>query len=128
MPDNTKVPYPGYPALDKPHAPTAVDLEIGRRNGSTVALDATQPRLTAAKTAPPPTLSDRVHELTRENGRLRLEIRYYQEVLEPMEAFLKRIKSLDKKLEASLVECEEVLRWLQEDRQFDVQESTLNSL
>lgn len=127
MLDNSKVPYPGYPALDKPRAPTAVDLEIGRRNGSTVALDATQARLTAAKTAPPPTLSDRVHELTRENGRLRLEIRYYQEVLEPMEAFLKRIKSLDKKLEASLVECDEVLRWLEEDRQIDARKAAINS-
>ena len=79
MPQNTD---PRSLALDKPLVPTAVDREIARYSGGrTVAIDATPSRLQATKAAPPPSLIERVEELTRENGQLRLEIRNHQEIL-----------------------------------------------
>jgi regulator of replication initiation timing len=62
-------------------APTAVDLEIGRCQGKTVALEATPERLLASKNAPIPDLPERIHELTKENGQLRVEIKCLKEKL-----------------------------------------------
>ncbi|KAH6670167.1 hypothetical protein B0J14DRAFT_672007 [Halenospora varia] len=69
-------------ALDHPMEPSAVDLKISRNHGKTIALEATPEHLQASKNAPIPDLSQRIHELTKENGRLRLELRYYQQSLE----------------------------------------------
>jgi regulator of replication initiation timing len=65
-------------------APTAVDLEIRRHHGNTVALEATSERLQASKKAPISDLTQRIYELTKENGQLRLEIKYLQENLQPL--------------------------------------------
>jgi len=73
-------------ALDKPPLPGAIDLEIQRRNGQTVALEATAERLKASKGAPAPSMSQRIQELTRENGQLRLEIRYHHRMQAAMQA------------------------------------------
>jgi len=49
-----------------------------------VALEATTERLQASKKAPIPTPSERIYELTKENGLLRLEIRSLKQIREPI--------------------------------------------
>ncbi|KAH6694370.1 hypothetical protein BKA61DRAFT_418413, partial [Leptodontidium sp. MPI-SDFR-AT-0119] len=66
---------------DKPIEPSSVD-----QNGKIIALEATPELLEATKKEPIPDLSQRIDELTRENGRLRLEIRYHQRMQEAIEA------------------------------------------
>jgi hypothetical protein len=83
-------------------------LEIGRHNGTTVALDATDDRLQASKKAPAPSLSERVHELTRENGQFRLEIRFYQQKQDAVQVLRQDVKFLAEKLEYALVEYNKV--------------------
>ncbi|KAJ8058408.1 hypothetical protein OCU04_012597 [Sclerotinia nivalis] len=71
---------------DKPHAPMAIDIQIGLQRGSTAALEATPERLQAAKQMQHPSTAQRIEELTKENGQLRLEIRYYQRMRDAMQA------------------------------------------
>ncbi|KAF7868885.1 uncharacterized protein EAF02_009621 [Botrytis sinoallii] len=71
---------------DKPHAPTAIDIQIGLQRGSTAALEATPERLQAAKQMQHPSTAQRIKKLTKENGQLRLEIRYYQRMRDAMQA------------------------------------------
>ncbi|APA13376.1 predicted protein [Sclerotinia sclerotiorum 1980 UF-70] len=71
---------------DKPQAPTAIDLQIGLQRGSTAALEVTPERLQATKQMPSPSTAQRIEELTKENGQLRLEIRYYQRMRDAMQA------------------------------------------
>ena len=61
-----------------PPEPTAVDGEIARNNGSSVALEATQERLQEAKNMPTPSLSKIIEQRTWENGQLRQELAYHQ--------------------------------------------------
>ena len=67
---------------DTPMSPSDVDKEIARHKGTSASIALTPARLLAAKLAPPPTPHQRIHELTAENGNLRLEIRYYRSVQE----------------------------------------------
>jgi hypothetical protein len=53
---------------DKPIALTTVDLEIRRYGGKTALLEVTPERLQMSKRALILDLSQRIHELTRENG------------------------------------------------------------
>ena len=115
MPQETKIPSPRRPA-DRPPKPTAVDSAISLHGGRTVALDATPSRLRASKKAPLPSLVERVEELTRENGELRSEIGHYQEILEPMELFVKNVKCLHRKLESCLFDFDEAQKAIEEDR------------
>ncbi|KFY27176.1 hypothetical protein V493_03670 [Pseudogymnoascus sp. VKM F-4281 (FW-2241)] len=55
---------------DKPARPAAIDIEVGRRGGSTVALDATAQAMQRAKKDPPANLTERIEQLTQENGGL----------------------------------------------------------
>ena len=59
-------------------------------------------RLQVSKKVLFPSLVERVEELMRENSELRSEIRHYQEILEPIELFMKNIKYLYRKLESCL--------------------------
>jgi hypothetical protein len=103
------------PRLGKPPLPTPVDLEIARQHGGrTVAIDATPSRLQAAKVAPVPSLRERVEELTKENGQLRLEIRNHQEMLQPVGNFVKGVKTLVEDLEDVLLEFEQLQDSLRE--------------
>jgi hypothetical protein len=63
---------------DIPPAPTAVDVEIANHQGSTVAINATQERMQAAKKMPTPSLSQMIEQRTWENGQLRQELAYRQ--------------------------------------------------
>ena len=61
-------------------------------------------------------LVERVEELIRENSELRSEIRYYQEILEPIELFIKNIKYLYKKLESCLFDFDKAQKAIEEDQ------------
>ncbi|OBT39566.1 hypothetical protein VE00_09464 [Pseudogymnoascus sp. WSF 3629] len=65
---------------DKPARPGAIDVEVGRRGGSTIALDATAQAMQRAKKDPPKNLTERIEQLTRENGGLRLQLAYHQKI------------------------------------------------
>jgi hypothetical protein len=65
-----------YPTPVGPLPLTPVDNIIGQHHGSTVALDATPERLQASKSKPIPTLTQRIEQLSVENGNLRCEISY----------------------------------------------------
>jgi hypothetical protein len=67
-------------ASDKPVPPAPVDLAIARHNGTSAALEATPERLQASKKESYMSLSQRVIEVTRENGHLRGEIRYWKDI------------------------------------------------
>jgi hypothetical protein len=60
---------------DGPPTPTPINFEIARNNGTTVAIEATNERLQASKIAPTPSLSEIIEQQTRENGRLKEELR-----------------------------------------------------
>ncbi|KAL6413022.1 hypothetical protein AUP68_02517 [Ilyonectria robusta] len=64
--------------LDKPPSPQPIDLTISHHQGSTTAIDATISNVQARKAEPTPTLKGMVESLSRENGRLREELAYRQ--------------------------------------------------
>lgn len=96
--------------------PSPVDLKIGQMEGRTVALEATPELLEAAKKKPIPNLSERIDELTRENGRLRLEIRFHQQVQEAMQALPTDVRFAIQTMEASILKLNTVLELAEEDR------------
>ncbi|KAF2803675.1 uncharacterized protein BDZ99DRAFT_547025 [Mytilinidion resinicola] len=63
---------------DRPPALTAIDTEIDRNQGSSVAIEATQAKMQAAKKMPTPSLSQLIEQRTWENGQLRQELAYQQ--------------------------------------------------
>ncbi|RDL30202.1 uncharacterized protein BP5553_10480 [Venustampulla echinocandica] len=101
---------------DKPIAPTAIDIEIGRHCGKTVALEATTEYLQASKRAPTPELSERIHELTKENGQLRLEIKYQQEREEVLKDLPDDAKFMVETMWNALMHCKQVLQEVEDDR------------
>jgi hypothetical protein len=55
---------------------TKTDVEIARRNGTTVAIEATKERMQALKAAATPSLTEIIYEEKRESSRLRWELDY----------------------------------------------------
>lgn len=96
-------------------SPTTVDLEIGRHHGKTVALEATPERLQASKKAPTPGLAERIHELTQENGRLRLEIKYYHQMQEAIQGLQEDAKFVAETLENTIIEFGKVQKEAEDD-------------
>lgn len=80
MPNRTRpkdpimAPQAAYQSTPPP--PTNIDIEIARRNGTTVAIEATKERMQASKTAPTPSLKEIIYEEKRESSRLRRELAY----------------------------------------------------
>lgn len=66
--------------MDRPAAPRPIDKAIAQVHGSSVALDATRDNLNASKLLPTPSLKELIEEKTRENGRLREELAYLQQI------------------------------------------------
>ena len=58
--------------------PNVNDHRIGRYNGSTMTLELIHHRFNEAKTQPPKSVTQELHEVIRENGNLRQEIQYYR--------------------------------------------------
>jgi len=69
----------GRRAASRPLEMNAIDYQIHRQNGSTTALEFTKQKLQYSKMQTAPDLLSRVEELTKEIGRLRQEILFYQE-------------------------------------------------
>jgi hypothetical protein len=59
-----------------PPPPTQIDLAVARKNGSTIAIDATTERMQSSKKTPTPSLSEIIYEVKKENTRLRAEANY----------------------------------------------------
>ena len=95
--------------------PKLIDREIMQVDGRTVALEATPELLEAAKKKPVPGLSQRIDELTRENGRLRLEIRYHQQMQEAIETLQTDVKFAVETMERSILEFNSVQEVAEED-------------
>ena len=64
----------------RPPRPASIDAVIGGQGGSTSLLELDPRYVQRSKRQPLPSLEGRVVELTRENGRLRHEVRYYMEL------------------------------------------------
>jgi len=71
-------------ALNGAPNPKPIDVEIDRNHGSTVALETTRARLQESKRLPIPTPSQRIEQLTRENGHLRHEVAFHQQLQDAM--------------------------------------------
>jgi hypothetical protein len=102
---------------NQPAAPSPVDLEIGRNNGITVAMEATTERLQASKKLPVPDLAQRVQQLTKDNGRLRLEVAYHQNLQRATENLREDVRFVIESLERAIAEFSNVQRVVEEDRQ-----------
>ena len=98
MPEGQKVQSP-----DGPPAPTAVDAEIARNQGSSVAIEATQEKMQAAKKLPTPSLSQIIEQRTWENGRLRQELAYQQKKYGASMYLLEEVKLVVASLQQALV-------------------------
>lgn len=59
---------------------TALDHHIASRGGMTSKIEKLPSQLQLNKTCPPPTWSQQIEELTRENGYLRQELAHHQEM------------------------------------------------
>ena len=111
----TKILSPRYLA-DRLLKPTTIDSAISLYSSRTVVLDITLSRLQVSKKVLLLSLIERVEELMRENSELRSEIRYYQEILEPIELFIKNIKYLYRKLESCLFDFDKTQKAIEEDQ------------
>lgn len=63
---------------DAPPTPTAIDLEVARHQGSSVAIEATEDRSEASKKMPTPSLSRMIEQRTWENEQLRQNLMFQQ--------------------------------------------------
>jgi hypothetical protein len=88
---------------DNHMSPNPTDRAIARNHGTSTALEATRERLEASKRAPIPTPAERIHELTKENGELRLEIRFYRQMQGAMKALQEDAEFVAEKLEQTIL-------------------------
>ena len=91
---------------DTPPAPAAIDAKIASLGGSTVAIDATQHRLQAAKKMPTPSLSQIVEQKTWENGRLRRELAFHQSKQAAALYLLEEVRLVEESLRQALANFE----------------------
>ncbi|RDL36281.1 Uncharacterized protein BP5553_06893 [Venustampulla echinocandica] len=79
------MPVPSVPPRGQPLGVSRLDHQIRRQNGSTSVLELSPQRVQLAKKNPPPNLTARVEELTRELGNQRQEIRFYRDGFENLQ-------------------------------------------
>jgi hypothetical protein len=80
-----KTSVPSIPPRAMPLGVNRLDHQILLQNGSTSVLELSPQRVQLAKQNPPPNLSARVEELTRELGNQRQEIQFYREGFENLQ-------------------------------------------
>ena len=80
-----------------------------------MALEATTERLQASKNTPPLSQAERIHELTKENGQLRLEVRSHQQMQDAMRALHEDAKFVAERLEQAAVEFSRVQKEVEDD-------------
>ncbi len=100
---------------EKPSAPRGIDLEIGRHDGMTVALEATPDCMQASKKMPSVELQQEEYELTKENGRLRLEVRYHQQLFQAVQALREDAKFCAEKLETAILAFDRMHEQVEDD-------------
>jgi hypothetical protein len=100
---------------DGPPRPTPLDVVIGQHHGSTVALEATPDRLQTAKNKPIPSLSERIEQLSTENGHLRHEMFYYQRMHDATRDFQEDVKQVLEKLRRAVSRFKGAQRRVDED-------------
>jgi len=94
---------PKLPPNDMPPVPTAIDLQIAEHQGSTIAIEATQERMQAAKLMPTPNLTQIIEYKTWENGQLRQELAYSQRKHGASMYLLEEVKLVVESLQQALV-------------------------
>jgi hypothetical protein len=90
------------PVSDQPPAPTPIDAEIARNNGTSVAIEATSENMQASKTAYTPSLSEIIDQRTRENGRLRQELEHKQSKLGASVDLLEELRMIVERLQQAI--------------------------
>jgi hypothetical protein len=93
---------------DAPPKPTAVDAEIARSGGSSVAIEATKERSQASKNITTPSLSQIIEQRTRENGQLRQELLYEQRRHSASMYLLEEVKMGVKSLQQALINFQQI--------------------
>lgn len=88
---------------DHPPLPRSIDRAIGDVRGSTVALDATPEKLAATKYPATPSLKEIVEDKTRENGRLRAELAYLQNMQQIGEELRGEVEYVEERLRLAVV-------------------------
>lgn len=91
------------PVSDRPPAPTPIDAEIARNNGTSVAIEATSENMQASKTAYTPSLSEIIDQRTRENGRLRQELDHKQSKLGASVDLLEELRMIVERLQQAII-------------------------
>ena len=104
------------PRRENPVPPSPIDVVIGHHGGSTVALEATRERLKASKQCPIPPLSERIEQLSIENGHLRHEIVYYQEMFAASRKLQEDVQYISDKLQRVLARFHAIRRQLDQER------------
>ena len=89
---------------DKPPKPTAIDIEIARNKGTSVAIEATNESLQASKSDPTPSLSEMIEQKTRENGRLTEELAHLHRKQGPYTYLMEKVTLAMKDLEQAVIE------------------------
>ncbi|KAF2182634.1 hypothetical protein K469DRAFT_690740 [Zopfia rhizophila CBS 207.26] len=79
------------------------DVEIARRNGTTVAIEATKERMQASKTAATPSLTEIIYEEKRESGRLRRELDYERRVRIEGDKFEEEVRYVLERLRMAVI-------------------------
>jgi len=86
---------------NKPPEVTLLDHQIGLREGTSIALEATPQRLQMGKSSSP--LDDRVRleDVTRDNGYLRVEIQFYRDCFECAQRFHLEVGNICQQLQVA---------------------------
>lgn len=100
---------------DKPLPPNPVDLKIAHHHGTSVALEATTERLEASKKAPISSPEERIHELTKEGGQQRLEIRYHLQMQDATRDLYEDCKFVAERLERAIAKFSSVQEEVEAD-------------
>ena len=103
------------PASDGPPAPTNVDIEIARNNGTTVAMEATDNSLQASKSISTFSLSPTIEQRIRENGRLRLELAYQHRKHEANLYLLEEVRPAVERLRLVAIRFQKLLKEIEDE-------------
>jgi len=110
------------PNYDGPPEPTPVDLEIARNQGSSVAIEATQERLQAAKKMPTTNPSETIEQKTRE-GYLQQELAFQLRMNRAYLCLEESVIQIDKFLQDAINEFQKSKERLMNEREeihFDI--------
>jgi len=83
----------GSRPLDKPPEPSLIDLRIHQHNGSTFAVDTLPASIQASKNQPTPSLKKMIEILSRDIGRLRVELSHKQNLQRIEEQYVTEAQS-----------------------------------